>query len=176
MNDNWRGLLTILDIKHIAKDGNVLWEDQNLRNILHKEGENLILTSCFQSDPNFPPPFYYFGLDNRTTLSETQTLSDLIFEPTTNGYVRSSVANNEFDVEQISGSYRALSPILTFSATGGSFGPIRNLFMTNVAQFSPGGLLISSVPLSNPVTVIDGSSLTVRMALSLRDITGKTCS
>jgi len=176
MSDNWRGLLTILEIKHIDKDGNILWEDKNVKNILHKEGENLILTSCFQSGLNFPPPFYYFGLDNRTTLLESQTLSDVIFEPTANGYTRSSVANDEFDVDLISGSYRALSPILTFSATGGSWGPVRNLFMTNAAQFAPGGLLISSVPLSNPVTVIDGSSLTVRMALSLRDITGKTCS
>jgi hypothetical protein len=93
------------------------------------------------------------------------TISSL--EPVGNGYSRQTVSSNGgFSIQLANSYYRAVSSILTFSATGG-YGPIRNVFMTNASNNS--GNLISSAALSSAVTFASGDSITLRMSLQLKD-------
>ena len=165
-------LITILEIKHLSRDGRIIWQDRNLVNTLHAEGELFILDVLFSGQPL--PENYYFGLDHRTAITTKDTITSLTGEPNNgyNGYARqpvSSVGQFESGVT-IYGDNMVESPIMYFSAHDGSWGPVKNLFLTNVSQDDDSGYLISSVPLSSAATVNDGESLTLRMGLALRNI------
>jgi hypothetical protein len=169
-NMNWNGILKIDYMNHISKDGDLIWEDYNLKNLLHRDGEEFIVKSMFLGGTNnaFIPSSYYFGLDNRPTISVTNKLNDLMAEPSGNGYFRKTVnSSNEFlySVDE-SGISQASSPILTFSATGGSYSAV-NLFLSTSLDNS--GFLISSVVLNNPLVISNGESFNLRMSLKLRD-------
>jgi hypothetical protein len=72
-------LLTILEIKHVSKDGKILWEAKNLCNTFHSQGEDFILRAVFLGGQanTYIPEDYYFGLDNRATISVSDTI-DLV--------------------------------------------------------------------------------------------------
>lgn len=158
-------------IQHISKDGKILWEDKDLYNVLHTDGEEFILRAVFlggKTSNTYIPNYYYFGLDNRTTPAISDTMSDLVSEPFTNGYVRGAIAStSEFTLSTSSGNKKISSPILTFQATGGSWGPVKSLFLTDKSDDS--GYLISSVPLSSALTLNSGESINLRMNLVLKD-------
>lgn len=167
MRKDWHGLVKILEIQHV-RDGKVIWEDKNLYNTLHVGGELFILTCCFDNDGTFPPAQYYFGLDNRATITTDDLISDVTDEPTANGYLRAAVNSaGQFSVDLANGVYRATSQIVTFSASGGSWGPVKNLFMATTSNDD--GILIASSPLSASITVASGDSINMRMALALKD-------
>jgi hypothetical protein len=172
MSENWHGLVKILEIEHLDCDGSVLWKAKNLRNVLHTDGEQLLLQSMFvggRTSNTFIPSNFYFGLDSRSTVAVGDIISGLSGEPTDNGYARFSISSSgQFAVSQFAGIYQAVSPIVTFTASGGSWGPVLNLFMTSSHDSS--GILISSVPLSSPLTVISGQTISLKMGLSLQDI------
>lgn len=165
MKKDWHGLLKILEIQHI-RNNKVIWEDKNLYNTLHVGGENFILSACF--DGGTIPSQYFFGLDARPVIATTDTFANLVGEPVANGYLRSAVSSTTgFTIEEVGGIYRASSQILTFTATGAGYGPVTNLFMTTTSDNS--GALIASSYLSNSITFSGGDSLTMRMALALKD-------
>lgn len=171
-NKTWNGLITIVQIQHLDKNGKCLWEDNNLRNMLHYGGEQFVLTAIFSSGNTTAtttiPDNYYFGLDTRSTLAAADDMSAITGEPSINGYARQSVSSTgQFVVSFVGGVYQAKSPILTFTASTGPWGPVKNLFMTNKSDNS--GYLISSAPLSQTITVAAGESVTMRLAMSLRD-------
>ena len=58
----WHGLLKIIEIKHLDKNGNIIWSDKNLKNILHNQGEGYILDATFVNQ-SIIPSSYYFGLE-----------------------------------------------------------------------------------------------------------------
>lgn len=161
--NKWRGILTIIELQHLTKDGEVLTVKRNLKNMLHTEGEQFILSTLFSGNPI--PDYYYFGLDNRSSLASTDTMDSLSNEPDGFGYVRGAVANSEFTISELDGVQVAYCPILTFRASGGSWGPVSKLFMTNASDDS--GDLISSVALSQAFSLTDGQSLSLRMGISL---------
>lgn len=163
-------LIEILEIKHI-RNKQVIWQNFNLKNVLHSQGEDYFLKILF-SNIISKPEFYYFGLDNRSAISYSDILTD-VEEPMVNNYSR-QVANSiddwTFDISN--GDNRAKSPILTFGAHGGSWGPIRNLFLTMQPQetSNENGYLISSVYLGNSsIIVADGDSISMRMAATLKN-------
>ncbi len=169
MKKDWHGLVKILEIQHI-RNGKVIWEDKNLLNTLHIGGEMFILNCCFDNPGTFPPAFYYFGLDDRSTIDPDDLITDLVDEPNGNGYLRAAVASTgQFTVDILGGIYRATSQIVTFSATGTGWGPVKNLFMTTSADNS--GILIASNPLSNTITLTNGDAVNMRMALALQNVT-----
>jgi len=170
MNEKWHGILKVLEIQHLDKDGKVLWQQNNIKNLLHTDGEDFILRVLFAGESL--PSNYYLGLDNRSEVLAADTMTTIQnegSEPSTNGYSRVVLTTGaSFTIQlTVGGNTEALSPISSFSASGGSWGPIINLFLTTEADFS--GRLISSVSLSNAVTVLDTETLTVRMALTLKD-------
>lgn len=160
-------LMRILEITHWDENNNVIWKDDDIPNVFHRQGQQFLLSVAFNSASSITVPTnYYIGMDNRATLSDTDVMSSLSGEPNTNGYARQAVSSaNGFTVEVSGGKYRAVSNIVTFSASGGSWGPVRNVFLTNLITNT--GYLISSIPLSAARTVTDGQSVTVRVSLSL---------
>jgi len=163
--NNWGGILKIIEIEHV-RDSKVIWSQKDLRNLLHDKGEELLLHCCFNNDGSYPPSNYFFGLDNRATISKQNDIYSILEEPTGGGYSRRSVpSNGEFSIEESNGGYRATSSIMTFSATGGGWGPVKNMFMSTSSDDS--GILVSSVALSQEVTLISGDAINLRMSLSL---------
>lgn len=173
--NNWNGILKIEWIEQRDKNNNLIYRDENIYNMMHNDGELFILSNMFirnSSDISIPNS-YYFGLDSRTVLNandnmETIQLND--YEPTDEfGYNRQSVlSSGQFSIEQVSGNYRVVSPIIAFEANnGGNWGPIRNLFMTNSLGYD--GYLMATAALNQPIEVEDGQNISLRMALSLKD-------
>ncbi len=170
MRKDWNGLLKILEIEHLDSAGNVIWSDKNLYNVFHSEGEEFVLRAVFVGGVanTIIPVNYYFGLDNRTTPAIADTMLSLTSEPSTNGYGRIAVSStNTFTVALTGSNFRADGPIVTFSASGGSWGPVKNLFLTD--QIDGSGFLIASVPLSQTLILDTGEVVNMRMGLSLKD-------
>ena len=166
MNKNWNGIMKVLEVQHI-RNNKVIWEDVNLYNMLHGEGQKLILEAVFAGGSI--PSSYYMGLDNRETLAVEDTLESLYAEPSLNGYSRDTISSaTDFTVAaEESGNYKAQSVLLTFIASGGSWGPVKHLFMASTANNT--GELISSVTLSEALSLSDGDIVNLRINLSLTD-------
>lgn len=169
-NSHWYGIMKILDIQKWDVDGALLWEDKNIKNLLHLEGEEFILRSVFTggSISNIIPENYYLGLDNRMAVSVEDTMDDLIGEPAGGGYTRQSISSlNGFSVNLDSDHWQATSPIVAFNSTFSSWGPVSNLFLTDKIDNS--GSLISTAILESPVAVEIGQQVTMRIGLLLKD-------
>lgn len=166
----WHGLIKIIEIKKIDKLGNVVWTQNNIPNLLHLRGEEFILRAAFTGGrvSDVIPENYYIGLDNRGVISESQELSDITGEPSFSGYERQSISSSgDFTVSLDNGHYQAISPVMVFSANGGSWGPVGVLFLCDSSDNS--GTLISSVQLQTPIMLNDGESVTLRFGGSLKD-------
>ena len=175
---NWRCILKILHLTYKDANGNIIWEKRNLKNTLHKEGEQFILNAVFaggKTNNVYIPTSYYFGLDNRTAIDVDDvmsTISNGSYEPITGSYSRQTVSSLSAFTTTLSNLgpgtyYQATGPIITFSASGGSWGPVANLFLTTALTNS--GALICSVPLADSLSLSSGESLSVRLGVSLRD-------
>ena len=166
----WFGILKILEIEHRNSRGELIWRDSNIHNILHNDGEEFILRAAFTGGPisDIIPDNYYLGLDNRTTVSLDDSMSDLIGEPTGNGYQRQPVASSgDFSMNFESSHFIATSPIVAFQATTSSWGPVANLFFTD--QIDNSGFLISTAELASPLTLTTGDNVTMRIGMKLRE-------
>lgn len=168
----WPGIMKIEEIIHYDTNNNIKYKDSNIFNILHAEGEDRILRALFTGGPSnntFIPTNYFLGLDNRGTLSEDQTLSSLIGEPAGFGYARQPLSSlTGFNIIVSSTSVQARSNVVLFSSTTNSWGPVKNLFLTNVST-GTSGQLYSTAPLNSSVIVAPGESISVRFAMSLKN-------
>ncbi len=161
----WNGLLKIISVQHISENNEILWESKNLYNTFHRDGEQFALEALFAGTAI--PTNYYLGLDNRTSLTTVQNMGDIVGEPSANGYTRQSLpSTGSFTVALVSSNYQAESPIISFTANGGSFGPIKNLFLTDKSDNT--GFLISSAAMPSSTTVNNGQTVNMRIALTLR--------
>lgn len=153
--------------QHI-RNGVVIWESPLMTNILHDEGEIALLSAYFataMSGYGAPPANLYLGLDNRGSVAEADSLTDLSGEPAVGGYARKPVATNgtglsgqDFYINQPAAYYRAESKIVTWTASGADYPSVKWLFLCTVASGTV-GKLISTVALSKPRVVTDGDSL-----------------
>lgn len=158
-------LMTILEIKHY-RENEVIWEAKNIPNIFHESGERFLFSVAFDTDGGYSiPTFYYIGLDNRTTVLYDDDIGSITGEPSSNGYGRQTVSSSSgFGITLTDGRIRATSGILTFTAIGGSWGPVKNVFLTTSTDSS--GDLIASSALSSERTLNNGDHLTVRFKLA----------
>ena len=104
-------------------------------------------------------------------------------EPSSNGYARQSVGNDQFNltVGSPDANYKADSPIVLFRATGGSWGPVKNVFLSSTLSTTSGldtsgskpilQTVISSISLSSEVTVNAGESISMKISLGLENFT-----
>lgn len=164
--------MKVLEIQHLDKNGKVLWRKENLHNLLHLQGEEFILLSVFlggKVNNDYLPDNFYLGMDNRSRVLASDAMTDLAGEPAFAGYERAVIpATGSFIVTLADDNhYRATSPIVAFTAAGGGWGPVQNLFLTN--QVGDAGYLISTISLGISVTLTDGESVTVRVGMALRD-------
>lgn len=166
----WNGLMKVLEIQHRDKNGNIIWEDHNLLNVLHLRGEEFLLRVAFTGGKvsDVIPENYYLGLDNRSLVNADDEMTNLIGEPNYAGYERQPISSaGDFSVHLTDGHYQALSPVVAFGSLGGVWGPVSNLFLSD--GVGTGHTLISTVQLNTPIVVQSGESVTMRLGMKLRD-------
>lgn len=114
------------------------------------------------------PDFYYLGLDNRNSVSATNTLDNtLVGEPSSGGYERQSISSSGiFSINLEDDHYVATSPIVAFRATVGDWGPVSNLFLCTTNNNT--GTLISTAVLGTAVSLTAGDNVTMRIGMRLR--------
>ncbi len=159
--------MTVDEVCHLDKNGNCIWKAENLKNMLHTQGVEFILKTLFvRSSGVVIPTTYYVGLDNRTTLNLSDIMDSVTGEPATNGYHRYALnSNTGFSAVFNSQIWKAKSVTLLFNAIGGSWGPVKNAFLTTTSGNN--GYLISSVVLPSVRTVNSGESFTFRISLGI---------
>jgi len=159
--------MTIVEAIHYSKNGEILWSDTNLKNVLHTQGQEFMMKALFAGSSGVTiPSTYHVGLDNRTTVNQADTIQNLVGEPVGSGYQRYSLSSQTgfgavFDLS----NWKVKSSTLIFNATGSGWGPVRNAFLTTAAGNS--GFLISTVPLSGVKTITNGESFTFKIVLGL---------
>lgn len=170
MKSNRRKHFSVWDVRCYAPDGSLMWEELNIPNMLQDEGELFILEVVFTQGASVPAA-YYLGLDDRPTLTETDTLATVAAtEPVGDGYARQAVNSDAVDwtITQDAGDYQAASKTVTFTAAGGTIGPVKNLFLCNVASGTVGSL-IASVELSQQRTMPNAFALEASMIVKLTE-------
>ena len=169
---NWHGIMKIDEIIQKDYDGNILYKEENVYNILHSQGEQRILSAVFIGGPTnnpYIPANYYLGLDNRATISAAQTLANLSGEPAGNGYSRQPASSTTgFSITDTGGVYQAKSNIIIFAAVTGSWGPVINLFLTDSSSGTSGNLYSTAV-LASPIILSSGETISVRFSLALKN-------
>ena len=167
---DWQGIL-IVDEFLVKRKNKVIFRVENLHNILHLGGEAQILSALFiggSISNAYIPTNYYLGLDARTSLNVTDTLTNITGEPSVGGYNRQPVsATTGFTITTEGSFVRAKSGVLVFSASPISWGPVTNMFLTNVST-GTAGILYSSVPIGSSVSVNSGDSISMRFSMALK--------
>lgn len=176
---------SIWNVRHIDKDGKVLWEDKEVHNMFHDEGELVMVTSLFAqaySTYGVTPISnwaMYIGLDNRSSLAEANTLASLTGEPSGFGYARQILACNQdgtsgkdFVITQPAAAYQAASKTVTFTASGGAWSAVQNCFLCTHPTATTSGQytrLLCSLALSTIRTLQNGDSLQVSMNIAISE-------
>lgn len=163
----WNGIMRVVELVHRDRHGEVVRVERNLLNGIHSLGEEFVLRTLFSGGAI--PDNYYIGLDSRSSTAASDLISDLSGqEPSINGYERQAVASDGFAIVADSpGSRKANSPTVLFTASGGSWGPVRNIFLCTALGYGTNAVLISSAALGQNLIVSDGETVSMRMAMSL---------
>lgn len=134
-------------------------------NALADEGEEDILSAYF--DGGAAPTNFYGRLYNDTPV-ETDTLATLLSEAAGNGYAAVTfAAGTDWGAPALdAGDFQTTSTTKTFSATGGSWGPVTYAVLATVATGTV-GLLIAYVALSASRTLQSGDTLDLSWAVKL---------
>lgn len=168
-------LKTNVDVREIGSmtfrcydaQGNLKWEEIDRPNSLADEGEYLFLDVTLRNGT--APSNYFLRLYNATP-GETSTLGGLsTYEPTANGYAAQTVERNTTGWPALAldtGDFQATSKTVTFSASGGSWGPVTYCILATTTDNT--GKLVSYVQLSTPRTLATGESLQVTYKLKLQ--------
>ena len=163
----WEG---IFHFKHLDAQGNVIdeWESHNN---LADEGEQFFL-DVFLRAATAPTQFYIGLADSTSTCSivdtDTLTLASA-GEPSTNGYARQLVERSATGWPTLAldaGDYQATSSTETFSASGGSWGPVYCAFLGTTVDNT--GKLIAYAALSTGRTLADGETLQITYRVKLQ--------
>jgi hypothetical protein len=174
MLKKWPGILILDEIKQI-RNNEVIFEKYNIHNILHVQGESQILKALFTGGSvsnNYIPSFYYLGLDNRAAITENDTYASISGEPsTTTGYARQGISSTSgFTIVTSGTTVKAKSNLIAFSATSSSWGPVKNIFLTNVVSGTPASaVLYSSIEIGSAITVAAGDQISLIFSMSLKN-------
>ncbi|KKN48904.1 hypothetical protein LCGC14_0648020 [marine sediment metagenome] len=162
------GFHSVWDVWCTGPDGKLKWADIGLHNLMPDEGEQWILEVAFSEAQSVPAAFQ-IGLTDETVpatsideFTTETTIADGVdgTEPSANGYARQAVNSDGTDwtVALDAGDYRAVSKVVTFTASGGSIPPtgaVDWMFLVTGAA----GKLVSAVALSTGRVILDGDSL-----------------
>lgn len=163
----WKG---IFEFKHYDAAGNLIWFEEKENN-LADEGEYAFLDVVLRAGT--APIQFYVRLSDSTTpcsIAETDTLTlASAGEPTINGYAAQLIERTTVGWPTLAldtGDYRASSTTETFTASGGSWGPVYCAFLATTSDNL--GKLISYVALSTGRTLAAGESLQVTYRVKLQ--------
>lgn len=114
------------------------------------------------------PTEFYIRLCN-DTLADTDSLADVIGEPSGNGYTAQLIERSATGFPTLAldgGDYQLTSSTETFTASGGAIGPVTQAYLATTSNNT--GLLLNYVALSQSRTLADGESLdaTIRIKQS----------
>lgn len=155
----------IWEFEHLDKYGNLIdkWENENS---LADEGEEDVLDVYYRNAT--APTTFYLALYNDTPV-DTDTLASLTGEPSGSGYARIEIERSGTGFTSLaldSGDFQLTSKTVTFTASGGSIGPVTHAVLTTVAS-GTSGLLLNYVALSTSRTLADGESMNCTMKIKL---------
>ncbi|NMC74373.1 MAG: hypothetical protein GYA56_08480 [Geobacteraceae bacterium] len=146
--------------------GRLKWSE-TAHNALADEGEQLFLNVVLRGGT--APANTYLRLYN-TTPEETSTLAGIAaYEPSGNGYSPQALPSSSsgwLSLALDSGDYMATSVTKTFTASGGTIGPVTHLVLATSSDNS--GKLVSYAALSTTRTLADGDSLQVTYRLKMQ--------
>jgi hypothetical protein len=162
----WIGLV---DFKHLGKNGAVLWEVKDRENFLADEGEYNLLNLFLVGGT--APTTFHIRLFNDTPV-ETDAIANITGEPSGNGYPAGGIeversATGWPTLALDSNDYQATSKTVTFTASGGSIGPVT--YAVLAATISAAEKHIASVALSQSRTLAAGESLQVTYKVKLSE-------
>lgn len=164
----WASSIGELDIPVDGKEFIELLHDQPWTpNALADEGEQDFLDVYLRAAT--APTTFYVGLVN-DTIVDTDTLATITGEPSGNGYSRKQVERNSTGWPTLaldSGDFRAVSSVETFTASGGSIGPVTSAFLCTNAASGTAGKLLTYNALSQSRTLADADSLDVTTRIKL---------
>jgi len=155
-------LMTINNFTILDKHKNIIFEQKNIKNIVHQQGEQYMLNALFKQGDIATS--YWVGLDNRVTLGSSDTTTSITGEPLSQtSYKRQEIAS--WSTPFLSnGAYAVKSNAIVFDASLVGWGPVNNIFLTTAKS---SGILISSARLSQTVILTAGNSVIMDMSLSL---------
>lgn len=162
----------IWNARYVNKNKEVLWSIRK-QNALTDEGEDSILETFFRLTASYIPANFYVRLCN-DTLTETDTLSTILNEPTGNNY-DTQLAAGDYTVpastvgfptkDTFEGDYRLKSKEITFTADGGDIGPVTTVFLATSSDNSKKLIAYLALPLTR--TILDGDSMIVQFEVVL---------
>lgn len=155
-------LMTIDNFTVFDKYKNIIFEQKNIKNIVHQEGEQYMLGVLFNKAELASS--YYAGLDNRTTLSSTDSIFSITGEPLPQTSYKRQEITSWGDPFISNNVYVVKSNPITFDASIIGWGPVSNIFLTTRKS---GGILLSSAKLSQILTLSEGNSVVMSISLSL---------
>lgn len=163
----WHG---VFYFRHMDAQGNVLAEWKSENN-LADEGEYAFLDVVLRSGT--APTQYYVRLSDSTStcsITDTDTLTTASAgEPSTNGYAAQLIERSSTGWPTLAldaGDYQATSSTETFTASGGSWGPVNCAFLATTSDNS--GKLIAYAGLSQARTLASGETLQITYKVKLQ--------
>jgi len=164
----WASGIGDLDVVEFSPEYFDLMREQPFtENALADEGESDLLAVYFRAGT--APTTFYLGLLNSTP-TDTTTLATMTSEPSGNGYSRQQITRDNTGWPTLAldtGDFRAVAAVKTFTASGGTIGPVTYAFLcTNAATGTSGKFLVYNA-LSSSRTLNDGDSLDVTMRVKL---------
>lgn len=161
----------IFELKAYNANGDLIWQEE-AHNNLADEGEQAFL-DVYLRNATGPVQFYYGLVDSTSTCSITDTntlaTASALGEPSTNGYARQLVERSNVGWPTLAldaGDYQATSKTVTFTASGGSWGPVYCAIVGTTSDNT--GKLISYATLSTGRTLAAGESLQVTYKIKLQ--------
>lgn len=160
----------VFELKAYNADGDMIWQEESHNN-LADEGEQAFIDVYLRAATG--PVQFYYGLSDSSTpcsIADTNTLTTASAgEPSTNGYARQLVERSNVGWPTLAldaGDYQATSKTVTFTASGGSWGPVYCAFVSTTLDNT--GKLVSYAPLSTGRTLAAGESLQVTYKVKLQ--------
>ncbi len=145
--------------------GREIWRE-TAPNSLVDEGEQLFLDIVLRGAA--APAQFYLRLYNDTP-AETDNLAALSGEPAANGYAAQLIERSAVGWPTLAldvGDYQATSKEVTFTATGGAWGPVSHCVLATSSDGT--GKLVSFAALSQARTLADGETLRVTYRVKLQ--------
>lgn len=155
----------VFELRAYNAAGQLIWSE-DARNALADEGETAFLDTYLRGAA--APAGFYVRLFNDTPI-ETDTLTTLTGEPTGSGYAAIAVERSNTGWPTLAldtGDYLATSKEVTFTASGGSIGPVTYAVLSTSSDNT--GKLISYAALSQSRTLASGDSLKITYKVKMQ--------